>query len=417
MALLLALAAPAWAQPSNADLSDLTLSAGALSPAFAPGTTSYTATVANAVADITVTPTTADATATVKVNGVAVANATASGAIPLNVGANTITAQATAGDGTTVKTYTVTVTRVLPLTVSTTSSGATCSTLGAATAIPSGGVPPYTYSWSPGNQTTAQATGLEAGTYLVMVTDSLNSLAAASTVVSTTNTLVATSSQSDPSTSVSHDGSAAVMPSGAPGPFSYAWSPSGGSSNSASSLAQGNYSVTITSANGCSIVKRFTLTAPPPHVTSVGVPASGTYGTGSVLRLIVNYDVPVSVDTTGGTPSIPLTIGSLIRNASYVSGSGTTALVFAYTVQAGDTDTDGIGVGSAIELNGGSLSVAALTLQGVGATTGVLVAGLQGPGGPAAIPTLSGWAVLMLSALAALMGLRRIRTRGASERG
>ena len=55
-------------------------------------------------------------------------------------------------------------------------------------------------------------------------------------------------------------GSASVVPSGAPGPFTYVWSPAGGSSDTASNLTAGNYSVLITSANGCSITKNFTIT-------------------------------------------------------------------------------------------------------------------------------------------------------------
>jgi len=43
---------------------------------------------------------------------------------------------------------------------------------GVATVIPSGGTPDYTYLWSPGGATTAQAIGLSAGTYVVTVIDS-----------------------------------------------------------------------------------------------------------------------------------------------------------------------------------------------------------------------------------------------------
>ncbi len=96
---------------SNADLSNLTLSSGALSPAFAPATTSYTASVANAVTSITVTPTAADANSTIMVNGTAVTSGTPSGAIALAVGPNVITTVVTAQDAVTTKTYTVTVTR------------------------------------------------------------------------------------------------------------------------------------------------------------------------------------------------------------------------------------------------------------------------------------------------------------------
>lgn len=98
------------AQSSNADLADITLSAGALNPVFGAGTTSYTASVGNAITTIKLTPTVADATATIKVNGTTVASGSASGNIALVVGANTVTTVVTAQDGTP-KTYTVTVTR------------------------------------------------------------------------------------------------------------------------------------------------------------------------------------------------------------------------------------------------------------------------------------------------------------------
>ena len=95
---------------SNADLSNLTVSQGSLTPAFASGTTSYTDSVANSAASMTVTPTVADASATTTVNGTAVASGSPSQTIDLSVGNNTITVVVTAQDGTT-RTYTLTVTR------------------------------------------------------------------------------------------------------------------------------------------------------------------------------------------------------------------------------------------------------------------------------------------------------------------
>jgi len=98
-------------EPSNnADLRDLTISEGILSPAFAEGTKDYTVTVPNGIKEIKVTPTTADATATVTVNGKEVPSGTASENIPLEVGENTITTVITAEDGT-INTYTIVVTR------------------------------------------------------------------------------------------------------------------------------------------------------------------------------------------------------------------------------------------------------------------------------------------------------------------
>src|SRR5207244_1322948 len=59
---------------SNANLTNLVLSAGTLSPPFASGTLSYGAMVVSNSHTITVTPTVADATATVTVNGLSVAS-------------------------------------------------------------------------------------------------------------------------------------------------------------------------------------------------------------------------------------------------------------------------------------------------------------------------------------------------------
>ncbi|MCE9610824.1 MAG: cadherin-like beta sandwich domain-containing protein, partial [Chthoniobacter sp.] len=96
---------------SNADLTDLVLSSGALTPAFAPGTFAYTATVDYVVSAVTLTPAVADGAATVTVNGIPVTSGTPSGSLPLLVGTNSLVTIVTAQDGTSMRTYTVTVTR------------------------------------------------------------------------------------------------------------------------------------------------------------------------------------------------------------------------------------------------------------------------------------------------------------------
>jgi YVTN family beta-propeller protein len=112
-----------------------------------------------------------------------------------------------------------------------------------------------------------------------------------------------------------------------------------------------------------------------PAVTTVGVPANGTYVLGSSLDFVANFSEAVIVI---GVPSIPLAIGATGRNATYIAGSGTTALTFRYTVQPGDVDADGIAVGSVIATNGGTLTDvpgnnAVLTLNGVASTAAVIV--------------------------------------------
>jgi hypothetical protein len=100
--------------PANVSLSGLTISSGALSPAFDSATINYTASVANTVSSLTLSPTAADSMATVQVNDTPVASGSTSNAIPLTVGSNIINVLVTAQDGTTRQSYSITVTVLAP---------------------------------------------------------------------------------------------------------------------------------------------------------------------------------------------------------------------------------------------------------------------------------------------------------------
>ncbi|MFC5695328.1 DUF4347 domain-containing protein [Pseudomonas sp. GCM10022186] len=116
-----------------------------------------------------------------------------------------------------------------------------------------------------------------------------------------------------------------------------------------------------------------------PTVTSVGVPANGTYVAGQNLDFTVNLSEAVTVDTSGGTPRIAVILdGGGTVFANYLSGSGSTALVFRLTVSNGQFDSDGISVGSVIQANGAVLRDAVgndadTTLNSVASTAGVQV--------------------------------------------
>jgi hypothetical protein len=94
---------------SVATLSNLTLSSGSLSPEFASGIDSYTASVSNAIDSVTVTATKSDSGANI-VQYIGATGTTAFNGT-LSVGANIIRTVVTAADGVTQKTYTVTITR------------------------------------------------------------------------------------------------------------------------------------------------------------------------------------------------------------------------------------------------------------------------------------------------------------------
>jgi gliding motility-associated-like protein len=111
-------------------------------------------------------------------------------------------------------------------------------------------------------------------------------------------------------------------------------------------------------------------------VSNVVVPSNGNYKIGDNLDFTVNMLLPITVS---GTTSLPITIGDQTVNASLVgTATNTSALLFRYTVLEGQLDTDGIAIGSAMNLNGGTMQDefgvnAILTLNNVAPTAAVLV--------------------------------------------
>ncbi len=77
----------------------------------------------------------------------------------------------------------------------------------------------------------------------------------------------------------------------------------------------------------------------PPSVTEVNANKSdGTYGKDTVIPIRVVF--PENVTVAGGTPQIRLETGDTDTDVDYTSGSGTTTLVFNYTVVTGNTIND-----------------------------------------------------------------------------
>ncbi|MHA1103604.1 Ig-like domain-containing protein, partial [Kosakonia cowanii] len=99
------------------------------------------------------------------------------------------------------------------------------------------------------------------------------------------------------------------------------------------------------------------VSANAPSITSItSGTANGVYGIGSTIFVNVNFNAAVTVDTTGGTPTLLLETGSVDRLATYVSGSGTDTLVFSYKVQSGDRNADlDYASTAALALNGSTI--------------------------------------------------------------
>ncbi|MBL7941125.1 MAG: PKD domain-containing protein, partial [Flavobacteriales bacterium] len=122
----------------------------------------------------------------------------------------------------------------------------------------SGGTTGYTYLWNTGANT-QQLSNVGAGTYSVTVTDLNDCQKVQSFTLQQPSALAANLMEFDIACT-DESGSASVSPSGGTGPYSIDWS-NGSTGTSVSNLQEGNYSVDISDANGCSIETSFSITA------------------------------------------------------------------------------------------------------------------------------------------------------------
>lgn len=160
----------------------------------------------------------------------------------------------------------------MPVLVGTTSTPAACTANnGSASANPTGGTAPYTYSWNTTPpQLTQTATGLAPGNYTVTVTDATGCFSNTGTVtVGGGGGFTTTSGKTDVAC-FGGVGSATVTPVGGNTPFTYAWSTSPVQSNPViSNIPAGSYTCVITDATGC--IQTVTVTIIQPASMTVTI--------------------------------------------------------------------------------------------------------------------------------------------------
>ena len=141
---------------------------------------------------------------------------------------------------------------------------------GAATATVTGGTPVYTYSWAPSGGTAATASGLAAGTYTVTVTDANMCMTTQTVSITEPAALVASiASKTNVACNGASNGAATATVTGGTPVYTYSWAPSGGTAATASGLAAGTYTVTITDANMCMTTQTVSITEPVALVASI----------------------------------------------------------------------------------------------------------------------------------------------------
>lgn len=132
-----------------------------------------------------------------------------------------------------------------------------------------GGTAPYTYYWNTTN-TTPTVTGLSAGNYFVVVQDANKCTVSGSIRIEQPEQLeIEDVEVQNPICNGADDGTIRIKASGGKIPYSIVWS-NGVTGENLSDLRAGLYTVTFTDANGCTITKDYTLTAPEVLTIDLG---------------------------------------------------------------------------------------------------------------------------------------------------
>ncbi len=130
----------------------------------------------------------------------------------------------------------------------------------------SGGTGPYTYSWTPtggldnSNAANPNASPSATTVYTVVVTDNLGCSATDNVTVTINNLNPPNMASTDESCAGANDGTATATPTNGTPNYTYSWNTTPvQNTNPATGLAPGNYTVTVTDANGCGATNNITI--------------------------------------------------------------------------------------------------------------------------------------------------------------
>ncbi len=223
-----------------------------------------------------------------------------------NLTAGTYTVTVTDANGCTTSTSVI-ISQPAQLNLTTAKTNAICGqNNGSINLTVTGGVSPYQYIWQTGGMTTEDVSNLAAGIYTVTVTDANNCTATTSVTIQQLGAPVPTLTATNVSCAGANDGTINVVVNGGTGPYNYDWSHVNGVSNSQNltNLAGGVYVLTITDANGCTVIASATVNEPAPLVvTSTKVDATCGLNNGSINVTVSGGTTPYNYDWghIGGT--------------------------------------------------------------------------------------------------------------------
>ncbi|RMH01364.1 MAG: hypothetical protein D6706_01920 [Chloroflexi bacterium] len=155
-----------------------------------------------------------------------------------------------------------------------------------------GGTPPYAYNWS-NNATVEDLVNVASGNYTVTVTDANACMSTLTAVITEPQPLFLNiASVQDVSCNGFNDGAVDITVNGGTPPYSYSWS-NNTTNEDIINVGAGNYSVTVTDFNNCSITGSATVGTPALMISNISVTDVTCNG---------GNDGAVDLNVVGGTP-------------------------------------------------------------------------------------------------------------------
>ena len=227
------------------------------------------------------------------------------------------------------KTLSTTLTEPTAVVLSTTQVNVLCngSSTGSIDLTVSGGISPYTYSWT-GGATTQDRSGLAAGTYTVTVTDANACTKTSSVTITQPAALSLSATLTQPTNCFVANGSIDLSVSGGVPAYTYSWT-GGATSQDLLNVVEGTYTVTVTDANGCSKTNSYTLDYIDIINPMIACPANINVNNNpaSACSAVVTYATPTATDNCG--------VQSVVQQSGLASGAtypvGTTINVWRAT--------------------------------------------------------------------------------------
>ena len=220
---------------------------------------------------------------------------------------------------------------------------------GTAQAVPQGGSGPYAFLWSTGD-TTAVAAGLPAGDYSVTITDNDGAQVSLGLVLTDPPVLVVSAISENISCNGAADGAILSSVTGGEGDYLFQWS-NDAETPDIQNLGPGDYTLTVTDANGCTATWAATITEPEPLILATVTLENAACG---------QANGQATVSASGGNEPY------LFKWSNQATGASVTGLSAGnYTVSVTDA--------------GGCTTDLQLTIQDAGNTLDLAVDILQAP--------------------------------------